>query len=102
LNATTVDTQANADAAATALDAAINQVLTARANVGAQMSRFDYRGEMLDTSIENLDAAQSVIMDTDIAAEQTRLTNSEVLTDASVAALSHANQMAERLKQLFQ
>jgi flagellin len=102
LNATTVDTQANADAAATALDAAINLVLTARADLGAQMSRFDYRGEMLDTSIENLDAAQSAIMDTDIAAEQTKLTNAEVLTDASVAALSHANEMAQRLKQLFQ
>lgn len=102
IGATTVTTQITADAAATALDAAINLVLTARADLGAQMSRFDYRAEMIDTSIENLDAAQSAIMDTDIAAEQTKLTNSEVLTDASVSALSHANEMAQRLKQLFQ
>lgn len=102
VNASTVDTQANADTAAAAIDAAIDLVLTARASIGAQMSRFDYRGQMIDTSIENLSGAQSAIMDADVAEEQSNLTTAEVLTDASISALSHANDMATRLSKLLQ
>ncbi|WP_374367918.1 flagellin [Dongia sp.] len=102
VNASTVDTQANADTAAAAIDAAIDLVLSARASIGAQMSRFDYRGQMIDTSIENLSAAQSAIMDADVAEEQSTLTTAEVLTDASISALSHANDMATRLSKLLQ
>lgn len=102
VNASTVDTQANADTAAAAIDAAIDLVLSARASIGAQMSRFDYRGQMIDTSIENLAAAQSAIMDADVAEEQSTLTTAEVLTDASISALSHANDMATRLSRLLQ
>lgn len=102
VNASTVDTQANADTAAAAIDAAIDLVLTARASIGAQMSRFDYRGQMIDTSIENLSAAQSAIMDADVAEEQSNLTTAEVLTDASISALTHANDMATRLSKLLQ
>jgi len=102
LNASTVDTQANAGTAAAAIDAAIDLMLTARASIGAQMSRFDYRGQMIDTSIENLSGAQSAIMDADVAEEQSNLTTAEVLTDASISALSHANDMATRLSKLLQ
>ena len=102
INASTVDTQANAQTAATAIDAAIDLVLTARSSIGAQMSRFDYRGQMIDTSIENLSAAQSAIMDADVAEEQSTLTTAEVLTDASISALTHANDMATRLSKLLQ
>jgi flagellin len=102
VNASTVDTQANANTAATAIDAAISLVLSARASIGAQMSRFDYRGQMIDTSIENLSAAQSAIMDADVAEEQSTLTTAEVLTDASISALTHANDMATRLSKLLQ
>jgi len=102
VNASAVDTQANADTAAAAIDAAIDLVLSARASIGAQMSRFDYRGQMIDTSIENLAAAQSAIMDADVAEQQSLLTTAEVLTDASISALSHANDMATRLSRLLQ
>jgi len=102
LNASTVDTQANADTAAAAIDTAIDTVLSARADIGAQMSRFDYRGQMIETSIENLSSAQSAIMDADVAEEQSNLTTAEVLTDASISALSHANDMATRLSKLLQ
>ncbi|WP_374652507.1 flagellin [Dongia sp.] len=102
VNASTVDTQANAETAATAVDAAIDTLLAARASIGAQMSRFDYRGQMIETSIENLSSAQSAIMDADVAEEQSNLTTAEVLTDASISALSHANDMATRLSKLLQ
>jgi len=97
-----VTSQANATTAAAAIDAAVDLVLSARASIGAQMSRFDYRGQMIDTSIENLSSAESAIMDADVAEEQSTLTTSEVLTDASISALSHANDMSTRLSKLLQ
>ena len=97
---TSVTSAANANTAQTALDTAINSVSTARATVGALLSRFEYRGDVIDSSIENLTSAASVIMDVDIASEQSNLTSKQVLTEASIAALSQANQMKSSLLSL--
>ncbi len=64
VNAPDVETDAASRTAALAsIDAAINTLSTARANVGAQMSRFEFRESMLATSLENTDAAASAIND---------------------------------------
>lgn len=97
LSTTAVDTVANSGTAQTALDTAIGKISTYRANVGALLSRFEYRGDVIDSSIENLTGATSAIMDVDIAAEQSNLTSKQVLTEASIAALSQANQMKSSL-----
>ena len=101
LSSTSVDTQANAEAALSVLDAAISQVSQARASIGATMSRFEFRSETIDTSIENLDAAQSAIMDADVAAEKSDLSTADVKTQAAVAALSQASQMPQNLLSLL-
>ncbi len=88
---------ANATNASARLDTAITTVSTARATVGALLSRFEYRGDVIDSSIENLTSAQSSIMDVDIAAEQSNLVSRQVLTEASIAALTQANQMKSSL-----
>ena len=98
---TSVGSATAAQNAATAIDVAIDLVSTERAELGAQMSRFDYRGQMIETSIENLDAAQSAIMDVDVAEEQSRLAAAEVLTQSSISALAHANGMSQRLLDLM-
>lgn len=98
---TSVTTATAAQNAAAAIDVAIDLVSTERAELGAQMSRFDYRGQMIATSIENLDAAQSAIMDVDVAEEQSRLAAAEVLTQSSISALAHANDMSQRLLDLM-
>lgn len=97
LSTTAVDTVANSTTAQTALDTAIGKISTYRANVGALLSRFEYRGDVINSSIENLTGATSAIMDVDIAAEQSNLTSKQVLTEASIAALSQANQMKSSL-----
>jgi len=96
-----VTDDASRAAAMDAIDAAIDAVSSARADVGAQMSRFEYRASMLDTSIENIDAAQSAIMDADIASEQAELASNQVKTDAAIAALAQANQLPEGLMDLL-
>lgn len=95
----------NIGSAATAMgqiDTAIDLISEARANVGAYVSRFEYRGEQIATSLENVDGAKSSIMDVDLAEEQSRLVSNQVLVQAAVSALSQANQLPQNLLRLLQ
>lgn len=102
VDALTVATQADATTAATAIDTAISTVASARADLGAQMSRFEYHSNQLANAEENLSAAQSAIIDADVAEEQTNLSSAQVKTNAAIAALSAANDMPQALLQLLQ
>jgi flagellin len=99
--ATAIDTAANAVTAGGELDTAIASVNSARASLGALMSRFEFVEANLATSIENLDAARATLMDVDMAAEMTRFTSAQVLTQAGVAMLAQANQLPQNLLRLF-
>ena len=101
LNASTVATIAGAQAAATSVDGAIDNVLSARATLGAQMSRFDFVSANLATSVENIDAARSTLMDVDVAAEMANYSSRQVVMQASVAMLAQANQMPQNLLKLL-
>ena len=90
-----------ATAALTGVDAAIGIVSGHRATVGSLASRFEFRGEVIANAIENTAAATSSIMDVDVAAEQTNLTNARVLTEAAIAGLAQANQMTSSLLTLL-
>jgi len=95
-----VTTSANATTAAGLIDTDINKISANRATVGSYLSRFQYRSDVIDSSIENLSAAKSAISDVDLAAEQSNLVSKQVLTEASIAALSQANQMKSALLSL--
>jgi flagellin len=101
INTTSVTTSGNASAALTALNAAVTTLSDARADVGAQISRFEFRGASIDTTIENTEAAASQIEDVDIAAEQSNLASQKVKTEAAIAVLSQANSMPESLLSLL-
>lgn len=83
------------------VDADINTVSGFRATVGALQSAVGFQGEVVATQIENLQAAKAAISDVDIAAEQTRFTNYQVLTEAAIAGLSQANQITQSLLSLL-
>ncbi len=99
---TAVDTAANAATAMGEVDAAIDEISEARANAGAFISRFEFRGQQIATSTENIQAAESAISDVDLAAEQAKLVSSQVLVQASVSALSQANQIPQSLLRVLQ
>jgi flagellin len=101
LSTTSVSTQVGAQSAITALDSAISLVSQARAEVGATMSRFEFRSETIDTTSENLQSAESAIMDADVAAEKSALSSADVKTQAAIAALAQANQMPQNLLSLL-
>lgn len=97
-----VATQQGANAALESLDAAINTVSKARAEIGATESRFSFRSDSIATSIENLSAANSAIADVDVASESAKLASAKVKTQAAVAAASQASQMPQDLLKLLQ
>ena len=90
-----------ADDAITAIDTAIGTVNTQRAKMGAYMSRFQFVSQNLDTQVENLEAAKSALLDTDVAAEMTKFTSAQVLMQANVAMLAQANQLPSGLLRLL-
>ena len=85
----------------TLAEAAINAIGTDRATVGSLQSAVSFQGDVVSTQIENLQAAKSSISDVDIAAEQTRFTNFQVLTEAAIAGLAQANQITQSLLSLL-
>lgn len=97
-----ITSSANAAAAALLIDTAINTVSGMRAQTGADLSRFEYRANVIDVSNENLQAAASSLLDADLAQVQTDYTNTEVLTEAGIAALQKANAIPQQLLQLLQ
>jgi flagellin len=97
-----VGTAAAAQSAMSAVDAAIDIISEARATAGALISRFEFRGQQIATSLENIDAAKSAIMDVDLAAEQSKLVSSQVLVQAAVSAVSQANQIPQSLLRVLQ
>jgi flagellin len=97
-----VGTATAATNAMTAIDAAIDIISEARATAGALISRFEFRGQQIATSLENIDAAKSAIMDVDLAAEQSKLVSSQVLVQAAVSAVSQANQIPQSLLRVLQ
>jgi flagellin len=102
VGAESVGTVAAATTAMAAIDVAINYISEARASLGGLITRFEFRGQQLSTSLENIEAAKSSIMDVDLAAEQSKLVSSQVLVQASVSALSQANELPQALLRLLQ
>ncbi|MGY1660062.1 flagellin [Geodermatophilus sp. SYSU D00705] len=80
---------------------AITTVSTARANLGAIQNRFEHTINNLNTSIENLSAAESRIRDTDMAQEMTNFSRTQILSQAGTAMLAQANQASQGILKLL-
>ncbi|CCE00040.1 flagellin [Bradyrhizobium sp. STM 3809] len=96
-----VSTQTGASAALTTLDTAISSVSAARADIGAQESRFNFSADSISTQSQNLQSANSAIKDVDIASEQAKLSSAQVKTQAAVSAEAAANQIPQYLLKLL-
>ncbi len=81
---------------------AINTVSGVRGTFGAMQNRLEYTINNLDTTAENMTAANSRIRDTDMAKEMMNYTKMNVLTQAAQAMLAQANQQPQAVLQLLQ
>jgi flagellin len=97
-----VSTIANSTTALTAVDAAINQLSSDRATVGASETRLTYTANELSVTNENLSSADSAIKDVDVATESTSFAQENILTQSSVAMLAQANQIPQNVLKLLQ
>jgi flagellin len=96
-----VDTQANADAAISNIQAAIDQVSAERSKLGAYQNRLEHTIANLGTAAENLAAAESRIRDVDMAAQMMEFTKNQILQQAGVAMLAQANMAPQAVLQLL-
>ncbi|WP_148630608.1 flagellin Hag [Bacillus sp. E214] len=93
--------QGTADAAITIINDAIEMVSTERSKLGASQNRLDHTINNLNTSSENLTAAESRIRDVDMAKEMMEQTKNSILSQAAQAMLAQANQQPQNVLQLL-
>ncbi|MEG1457932.1 MAG: flagellin [Acetivibrio sp.] len=97
-----VTTQSNASMATEAFDKALEKVSTERAKLGAVQNRLEHTISNLDTSGENLQAAESRIRDVDMADEMTQYSKENILMQAGQSMLAQANQSTQGVLSLLQ
>jgi flagellin len=101
LSAVSVSSLSGANSAINVIDAALSQVNSLRASLGAYQNRFESTVASLTTSSENLSAARSRIQDADFAAETAQLTRNQILQQAGTAMLAQANQLPSTVLSLL-
>ena len=97
----TVATLEDSQKAITKLDMALEQISKARATAGAQMNRLEYTISNLNTTRENMVAAESRIRDLDIAQASSDLAAQQVVLQSATAMLAQANQIPSYAMQLL-
>jgi flagellin len=102
LSASDVTTTTNAMTALVNVKAAITQLATDRATIGAYQVRMNLTSEQLVVSKENLSAASSRIQDVDVADESTQYARYNILVQSGTAMLAQANQMPQSVLRLLQ
>ena len=98
----TVNTQRNAWVALKKIDAAIDQVNNARADLGALQSRFENSVGSIEIQVENLSASRGRIVDADFAKETANLSRTQILQQAGTAMVAQANQLPQGVLALLQ
>ncbi len=93
LSTLSIITVSGSNTAISTVDAALSQIDSMRADMGALQNRFTSTVTSLQTSSLNISAARSRIQDTDYAAETAALVRGQILQQAGTAMLAQANQL---------
>lgn len=100
-NTTNLTTTTLATTALTNVKAAINQLASDRATVGANQAALNMYQEQLGTLKDNMSAANSRIKDIDVAEESTSFAKYNILVQAGTAMLSQANSSSQSVLRLL-
>ena len=96
-----VKTQADAWEAIKQIDKALDQINSARGDLGALQTRFEKSVENIDIMNENISAARGRIIDADFASETANLSRSQILQQAGTAMVAQANQLSQNVLSLL-
>lgn len=102
LSADTVATTTGALTALADVKSAISTLAADRANIGANMETLTDYSNQLSTLNNNLSAANSQIMDVDIAQEITNYAKENILVQTGTAMLAQANSLPQSVLKLLQ
>jgi len=83
------------------LDDALKTVSRQRADLGAYQNRFEMAVKGVDIAAENMQAAESVIRDTDMAHEMVEYVKNQILIQSGTAMLAQANMKTQSVVQLL-
>jgi len=97
-----VATANGAQSAIDTIDQALEQINSARSDLGAINNRLDFTVSNLSNISEKTSAAKSRIVDADFASETAKLSRSQVLQQASQAMLAQANARPQQVLSLLQ
>ncbi len=96
-----VDSMENAGKAIDKYKKAIQCVSTMRSEYGSVQNRLEHTGVNLDNIVENTQAAESQIRDTDIAEEMVEYSVNQILAQAGTSMLTQANQSHQMILELL-
>ena len=96
-----VSNQSAANAAIETVKAAIDQVSSYRASLGAAQNRIEHTVNNLKVTSENITDAESRIRDTDMADEITAFTKNNILLQASQSMLAQSNSVPQSILSLL-
>jgi flagellin len=102
VSALAVDTDTNAQAAVTAITAAVALLGASQATVGTLENRLAFAMTLAQTQIVSNKAAESRIRDANVAEESANLTRYSILTQSGIAALAQANAQSGVVLRLLQ
>jgi flagellin len=102
LSALSISSASVAQTALQTVDAVLDQVTSARGDLGAYQNRFESVVANLQVTAENLSASRSRIVDADFAAETAALTKAQILQQSGIAMLAQANAIPQNVLALLQ
>jgi flagellin len=101
ISASAIDTRERAVWVLQALQGAIASVSRWRGVLGAQQNRLINSVAIIQVQSQNLQAAESVIMDANMAEEVVNMTKFQILLQSGMSSLAQANASAQLVLQLF-
>ena len=84
------------------LDTAITNVSSERSKIGAVQNQLSYTVTNLQTGITNVTASRSNLTDADLATEVSKMSQSQILMQASTSVLAQANSAPQAILKLLQ
>lgn len=97
-----ISTQLDANASIEVLDNALSKALDQQTAIGAAQSRLEYTYSNLLTARTNVQSAESVIRDADMAKEMTDFTKENILSQTAQSMLAQSNQSTSNVLSLLQ
>lgn len=88
-------TEAGIDEAIDVVSTALSRIAESRSELGAEQNRLGYASRNNKNTMENTQASESRIRDTDMAKETVALSRQNILTQSGVSVLTQANQTPE-------